>query len=65
MWSYQSGNGQTTSVATGFSQANANLYGGPGYASATAVGTERRHRDHYASILHSQRDNGGRPKSAA
>lgn len=39
VWSYQSGNGQTTSVATGFSQANANLYGGPGYASATAVGT--------------------------
>jgi hypothetical protein len=38
VWSYGSGNGQVTTVASGTAQANASVYGGPGYASGSATG---------------------------
>jgi hypothetical protein len=39
VWSYGSGDGRTTTVASGVAQANATAYGGPGYASGTATGS--------------------------
>ena len=39
VWSYGSGDGRTTTVATGVAQADAAAYGGPGYASGTATGS--------------------------
>jgi hypothetical protein len=38
VWSYGSGDGRVTTVASGVSQANATAYGGPGYASGNATG---------------------------
>jgi hypothetical protein len=39
VWSYGSGDGRTTTVASGVAQADATAYGGPGYASGTATGS--------------------------
>jgi hypothetical protein len=38
VWSYRSGNGHVTTVASGFSQADASASGGPGFASGSATG---------------------------
>jgi hypothetical protein len=52
VWSYGSGNGQVTTV--GVSQANANAYGGPGYATGSATGFGWDGNDNEA-LLYSQR----------